>query len=92
MLFGSLSPTRQNPSPQPKKAKGKKGGAAKQASAKQNASLKTRFQPVYTIVRVKAGGKQKELSATEAMHILPGDTIKVELPLEDSFGLEAATQ
>lgn len=92
MLFGSLSATPQNSPPQPDKAKGKKAEASKQSKAKLDASPKTRFQPVFTIVRVKADGKQKQLSATEAMHILPGDTIKVELPLEDGFGLEAATQ
>jgi polysaccharide export outer membrane protein/exopolysaccharide production protein ExoF len=92
MLFGSLSATPQNSPAQPEKGRGKKADEAKQSKAKQNAYLSTRFQPVYTIVRLNAGGKQKELSATEAMRILPGDTIKVELPLEDGFGLEAATQ
>jgi polysaccharide export outer membrane protein/exopolysaccharide production protein ExoF len=92
MLFGSLSATPQNSPAQPEKGRGKKADEAKQSKAKQNAYLSMRFQPVYTIVRLNAGGKQKELSATEAMRILPGDTIKVELPLEDGFGLEAATQ
>ncbi|MEJ2118302.1 MAG: polysaccharide biosynthesis/export family protein [Alphaproteobacteria bacterium] len=74
LLFGSLSTSSQKPAQQTEKAKGK--------TAKAKAPSSMLIQPVYTIVRMSASGQQKELSATDAMYVLPGDTIKVELPFD----------
>lgn len=40
--------------------------------------------PIYTIIR-PAGGETRSIAATETSPILPGDTVKVEFPLEEEF-------
>lgn len=53
----------------------------------------TRTQPVYTIVRPnEALPQRREMSATELTRLEPGDTLKVELPLDDAPGTTTATQ
>lgn len=42
----------------------------------------TRAKPVYTIVR-STDGRSETLPATEASAIMPGDTLKVEIPMPD---------
>jgi polysaccharide export outer membrane protein/exopolysaccharide production protein ExoF len=41
-------------------------------------------KPKYTIIR-NAGGKPEEIDASESSTVLPGDTIKVELPIHDDL-------
>ena len=41
-------------------------------------------EPKYTLVRV-TDGKQQEISADELTEVLPGDTLKVELPMPDTL-------
>ena len=41
-------------------------------------------EPKYTLVRV-ADGKQQEIAADELTEVLPGDTLKVELPMPDTL-------
>lgn len=62
-----------------------------QALVPQSPARMTRPQPVYTIVRV-SGGQRKELAATELTRVEPGDTIKVELPLDEPAAAKSATQ
>lgn len=53
----------------------------------------TRAQPVYTIVRAnEAQPQRREMSATELTRLEPGDTLKVESPLDDAPAATTATQ
>jgi hypothetical protein len=44
-----------------------------------------RVQPSYTIIRQGAGGIATEITAAETTPVLPGDTIKVEIPVNDKL-------
>ncbi len=48
-------------------------------------------EPKYTIVRV-SDGKQQDIAGDELTEVLPGDTLKVELPMPDSLSAILAPQ
>ncbi len=52
------------------------------ASRRQNVK---EIEPIYTIVRSAENGEAREIKATEQTAVRPGDTVKVELPLQDSL-------